>query len=159
MNLTKIVVMQRVHSFLCTLLFIAISLASAAQSLDFFINALVPPNYSECAAILYNGNMLVDEYSPKGKCKLEEKNRKGVLSVATVKSSDEGTTPAKNIPFKVAIKNGRTNTIWMYSEKALQEVQLEDILKKCEPGDRIILMTVDQRYSLPHPEIELNWGC
>ncbi|MCO6493834.1 MAG: hypothetical protein J5I98_35770 [Phaeodactylibacter sp.] len=152
--------MQHVHSFLCTLLFIAVSLSSGAQSLDFFINALVPPNYSECAAILYNGNILVDEYSPTGKCKLDEKSTKGVLSVATVKSSDKGcAAPARNIAFKVAIKNGRTNTIWMYSEKALWEAQLEDILKKCEPGDRIILMTVDQRYSLPHPEIELNWGC
>ena len=47
----------------------------------------------------------------------------------------------------------------MYSEKALLEVQLEDVLKKCERGDRIIFMTVDQKYSLPHHEIELNLGC
>ena len=116
------------------------------------------PNYKDCAAILYKGNLLVNEYSPRGKCKLEE-GMSGTLTVATVNLSDGGGAPIKNIGFKVAIKNGRTHTIWMYSEKTLQEVQLEDILKKCERGDRILFMTVDQKYSLPHNEIELNSGC
>ena len=153
--------MQPAKLFFSTLLFISISLSSGTQSsMDVFFSALPYPNYKECAAILYKGKLLVDEYSPKGKCKLEQ-GMKGTLSVATITSSDSDNTPvpAKNIAFRVAIKNGRTNTIWMYSEKNLLEVQLEDILKKCEKGDRIIFMTVDQQYSLPHHEIELNSGC
>ena len=151
--------MQPAKLFFSTLLFISISLSSGTQSsMDVFFSALPYPNYKECAAILYKGNLLVNEYSPRGICKLEE-GMTGTLTVATVKLSDSGGIPVKNIAFKVAIKNARTNTIWMYSEKALLEVQLEDILKKCEKGDRIIFMTVDQQYSLPHHEIELNSGC
>ena len=84
---------------------------------------------------------------------------KGAISVATVSLSEDGGTPVKNISFRVAIKNERTNTMYMYSEKTFQEVQLEDILKSCEIGDKIIIMTVDQKYSLPHHVIDVKWGC
>lgn len=157
--------MKTVKLFFSTLLLASISLSSSAQTIDFFASIFYTPfstpKYSDCAAILYKGNLLVDEYSPKGICKIEE-DMKGTLTVATIKSSDDGITPFRNIAFKVAIKNDRTNTIWLYSSKAFQEVELEDILKKCEYGDRIILMPVGQRYSLPHHEIEVAWknrGC
>ena len=152
--------MQIAKLFFSTLLFLCISLSSQAQ-----LSATLPfldfrpvSNYNDCAAILFNGKMLADEYSPEGKCKLGA-DMKGILTVAEVKLPATCNAQAKSIAFKVAIKNKRANTIWMYSEKALQEVQLEDILKKCEPGDRIIFMTVDQRYSLPHHEVEVVWGC
>ncbi|MCO6477682.1 MAG: hypothetical protein J5I94_13710 [Phaeodactylibacter sp.] len=152
--------MQTANLFFSTLLFICISLSSGAQSLGLFPFLDIRPatNYHDCAAIFFEGEMLADEYSPEGKCKLEA-GRKGTLTVATVNLSGSAVVPVENIAFKVAIKNNRTNTIWMYSEKASQEVQLEDILKKCEPGDRIIIMTVDQRYSLPHHEVEVAGGC
>lgn len=126
--------------------------------MDAFSSTFPSLRYNNCAAILYKGKLLVDEYSPDGRCKLEE-GMKGTLTVATVKLTDKGGTPMKNISFKVAIKNGRTNTLWMYSDEALESVQLEDILKKCERGDSIIFMTVNQTFSLPHHEIEFNWGC
>ena len=154
--------MRTANLFFATLFLVSISLSSRAQAVDFFSTVFYAPfaiaNYSDCAAILYKGNLLVNEYSPEGKCKVEM-GMEGTLTVATVQLSGAGGTPVKTIGFKVAIKNDRTNTLWMYSEKTLREVPLEDILKKCEKGDRIIFMTVDQRYSLPHHEIELIWGC
>lgn len=152
--------MQTANFFFSTLLFICISLSSGAQSLGLlpFLDMRPAPNYNDCAAIFFNGKMLADEYSPEGKCKLGE-GMKGTLTVGTVQLSDGDYIPVKNIAFKAAVRNSRTNTLWMYSEETLQEVQLEDILKKCESGDRIIIMTVDQRYSLPHHEIEVAWGC
>ena len=150
--------MQVLNYVITTLLFISISLPNGAQSFDFLSSPPSYSNYKECAAILYNGKALVEDYSPRGKCKLEE-GMKGKLSVSTVELTANRTTPVKKIGFKVAIKNDRTNTLWMYSEKELMEVQLEDILKKCEKGDRIIFMTVDQKISLPHHEIEILSGC
>jgi len=157
--------MQAINLFFSTLLFISVSLSSGAQSAGLFSFNLfsstlceVNHNYNDCAAILYKGKLLVDEYSPRGVCKLEQ-GMTGTLTVATVTLSDDGGAPVKNIGFKVAIKNDRTNTLWMYADKTLQEVQVEDILKKCEKGDRIIFMTVDQKFSLPHHEIDVSWGC
>ncbi len=114
-------------------------------------------NYSDCAAILYNGKMLVDEYSPRGICKLEA-GMEGKLTVATVMLNEEGGVPIQNLGFKVAIKNDRTNTIWMFSEDTRYEVELKEILKKCEKDDKIILITVDQKYSLTHHEIVVMPG-
>lgn len=152
--------MQTAKLFFSSLLFICFSLTSGAQSAALwpFLDVRPAPNYRDCTAIFFNGKMLANEYSPEGKCKLEQ-GMKGALTVATVKLSGKKGSPSTNIPFRVAVKNSRTNTLWMYSETALQRVQLEDILKKCEPGDRIIILTVDQRYSLPHHEIEVAGGC
>ncbi len=150
--------MQVITLFFSTLVFITISLSSSAQSMDLFPAPVVSPYYNNCAAILFKGKMLVNEYTPKGRCNLE-RGMKGKLTVAAVNLTDEGATPIKNIGFKVAIRNQRTNTLWMYSDEAVEAVQLEEVLEKCEKGDRIIIMTVDRNYSLPHHEISLDGGC
>ena len=122
-------------------------------------NAMQENNYHDCTAILLNGKILVNEYSPRGFCKLEPK-AKGTISVATVSLDDDGARPTnKKIGFRVAIRNERTNTLWMYSPEVLFEVDLKGILNRCEFNDKIIIMTVDQQYSLPHHEIEVYDGC
>ena len=113
--------------------------------------------YNDCAAILYKGDMLVDEYSPRGVCKLES-GMKGMISVATVELTDKGGTPKINVGFMVAIENERTKTKYMYSNQVYQEIDLEDILKKCEAGDKIIIMTTDQKYALTHNVIDIKWN-
>lgn len=155
--------MQKVKLIFAALLLMSITLSSAAQSMEVFNPLLFPPfipppKYTDCAAILFNGKVLVNDYSPEGICKLED-IRHGTISVATVDLSDDSKTPIKNIGFKVAIQNHRTNTLSMYSDETFQEVRLEHIIEKCEMGDHIIIMTVDQKYSLPHHEIEIRWGC
>ncbi len=64
-----------------------------------------------------------------------------------------------HLSFRNDIRNKKTNTLWMYSKAPLKEVMLEDILKECKEGDKIIFLTEDKRYSLPHNEIELVFGC
>jgi hypothetical protein len=40
-----------------------------------------------------------------------------------------------------------------YSNKTYQEVDIKPLLAKCKPGDAIVLLTLDDRYALPHNEI------
>jgi hypothetical protein len=147
------------------ILFIPVLLAfgfigQAQPSVQGFINnvPLTGETFTDCAAIIYKGEMLVDEYSPRGECKLNEGMR-GVITVSAVELNEEGGRPVKNIPFKIAIKNGKTNTQWMFSDKTFNKVFLEDILKECNTGDKIIIITTDQKYALPHNEIEILDGC
>ena len=109
--------MKVVKFIFAVLLLMSITLSSSAQSQQVFNPLLFPPfipppKYTDCAAILFNGKVLVNDYSPEGTCKLED-IRHGTLSVATVNLSEDSKTPAKNIGFKVAIKNHRTNTLSM----------------------------------------------
>ena len=153
--------MQAVNLIITIFLFVSASLSTGAQSLDLFSPHLPDfgENYKECAAIIFDGNLLVDKYTPEGKCELKPR-KEGTIAVSTVDLSNLRGTPGKRIGFRVAIKNGRTKTMWMYSEKTLYSIEMKDIIKKCEPGDNIVIMTVDQQYSLPHNEIELIWdGC
>ena len=132
---------------------------STAQSQSNFVEmASMSPSYSDCAAIFYKGQMLVDQYSPEGKCKIEQ-GMKGPLTLSAVKLGESMAIPTKTLSFQVAIRNTRTNTLWMYMADPVKEIQLEDILKECERGDRIILLPTNNRYALPHHEIELVWGC
>jgi hypothetical protein len=156
--------MQLLNLIFATMLFVSASVSSGAQSQSsnifsplIFTTHTPAETFNDCAAILYNDRVLVDSYSPEGKCKLEM-GMKGLISVAAVHLTGCQQVGQK-IDFRVAIKNDRTNTLWMYSEETFSELLLEDVLKKCERGDRIIIMTVDQKYSLPHHEIELVWGC
>lgn len=115
-------------------------------------------DYSVCAAILYKGNVLVDDYSPKGRCFLE-KGMTGKLSISTVSLSETATIPQKTLKFHVAIKNKDTNTLFMITKEAILEIELEDILKQCKRGDIIVFLTVDKQYSLTHHEIDVITGC
>ncbi len=115
-------------------------------------------DYSDCAAIFYNGEMLVNEYSPDGKCQLGA-GMKGKLTLSAVTLTESSATPTTVLPFRVAIKHSDSNTLWMFTESAVKEVMLEDIVKECKKGDKIIILTAYKKYSLSHHEIELTWGC
>ncbi len=115
-------------------------------------------DYSDCAAILYNGKMLVDEYSPQGKCKVNV-GMKGKLNLYTVTLSDKGGTPKRKLKFHVAILNKNTNNMWMYTKSAVEEIMLEDVLNECKKDDKIIILNVDKSIALTHHEIEVLRGC
>lgn len=114
--------------------------------------------FSNCAAAFLNNKMLVNDYSPNGRCIVEE-GSKGKLMVSTVNLSFESVEPFKSAGFKVAIKNEETGTLWLFSEETYREIEVEKILAKCQKGDKIVLLTVDNEFSLPHNEIAINWGC
>ena len=114
--------------------------------------------FSNCAAIFLNDKMLVDEYSPRGEIRISP-DSDGKIYVSTVNFSLDLLTPYKSIGFKVAIRNKKTNTLWMYSDETYAQINLKSILSKCEVGDEIVLLTVDKEYSLSHNTIKIDWGC
>ncbi|HAD14737.1 MAG TPA: hypothetical protein DCF33_20105 [Saprospirales bacterium] len=108
--------------------------------------------FSQCTAAFLNKKMVVDEYSPTGKCSLPQ-NATGTLTVCTADLSPERSVPLEKIRFKIALKKQQANTLIMFSEMTYKEVNIEKVLTQCQPGDNIVLMTLDNRYSLPHHEI------
>lgn len=149
---------QKSFSLLLTCFAFAAGLSAQASVNTPVCMSKSPAPFSDCAAIFYKGQMLVNDYSPDGKCKLEN-NMKGRLTLSTVHLSPIGATPTKNIGFMVSIIDNETGTSWLFSDKILREVELEDILMQCRNGDKIQFLTVDKTISLPHNEIEVVWGC
>lgn len=108
--------------------------------------------FSSCTAAFLDKKMIVDEYSPTGKCVLSQKAT-GMLTVCTADLNENGGTAVEKIKFKVAIRNGNSKTLIMFSEKTYEEIHLSAVLKKCQKGDAIVLITLNDQYALPHNEI------
>ncbi|MDB4438771.1 hypothetical protein N9176_00835 [bacterium] len=144
-------------NYLKVVCFLLLAGSSHAQILSLNLNDGARP-YSNCAAVLYNGEMLVSEYSIYGECKLEQ-GQKGILSESTIKLTAYDRKPIMPIEFKVAVKNEGTNTIRMFDNKIYTQIPLEKVLEGLIPGDNIILMTTEKEYVLMHNEIKITWGC
>lgn len=137
----------RFLTVLSLFLFIALGSASAQDAKP----------YSDCAAIYIGDDMLVSEYSPQGKCTLASKTT-GLLTVSTVSLSDEGSTRTLAIPFRVAIRHGETGTVYLlHQNDSVNSIKIKDVLAECQPGDDVLILTDDNRYSLPHNEISVQW--
>jgi hypothetical protein len=108
--------------------------------------------FTNCTAAFLDNKMIVDDYSPSGKCVLSATS-KGLISVATVQLSAESSLPEDRLSFMVAIRDGNTHTLMMYSRKVYKEVEISDILARCQKGDAIVLLTMDDEYAMPHNEI------
>ncbi len=108
--------------------------------------------FTQCSAAFLNTQMVVDEYSPKGQCRLALQST-GELTVQTVALSPTESKALTAIPFKVAIRDGATNTLTLYSSTNVFKVDVKDVLKRCRKGDSLVLLTVSDQYSLPHNEI------
>lgn len=115
-------------------------------------------SYSDCAVILYNGKMLVDKYSPEGKCRLKA-DMKGTISVSNVDLTGDSVRTKDKLKFFVAIKNIETNTLFLMTKTSVQEIKYEDVLKQCSPGDVIVILTDNKKYNLTHNEINIMWKC
>lgn len=111
--------------------------------------------YNDCAAIFYNGEMLVNEFSPKGQCNLSS-DADGKLSLHTVSLNEEGGTPTKDLKFYVAIRHIETNTLRLYSPKLYSEIKLKALNKTLGEGENIVILTDDPAYNLIHNEIYFN---
>ncbi len=126
---------------LFTFLFAAI--ACAGQDQDKFTN---------CTAAFLNDKLVVDEYSIWGRCVLSPE-AKGKLTVATAYLDGESSKPTGYLPFMIAIRDGNTKTLMMFSDKVYKEIPVDDVLKKCRQGDYIVLMTMSDEFAMPHNEI------
>lgn len=127
-------------------LFFVLSLVFLADA------ALAQEPFTQCTAAFLNKKMVVDEYTTTGKCSLPIKAT-GALTVCTADLSPERSIPLEKIRFKIALKKKQANTLIMFSDVTYKEVNIEKVLAQCQPGDKIVLMTLDNRYSLPHHEI------
>lgn len=108
--------------------------------------------FNNCAAAFLDGKIVVDEYSPTGKCSLAA-NATGELTVCTADLSPTSSILVDKIKFRIAVRDANTKTLWMYSGDTFTKVNIRKVLDKCKKGDHIVLLTVDNRYALPHNEI------
>ncbi|TAE32613.1 MAG: hypothetical protein EAZ91_04705 [Cytophagales bacterium] len=107
---------------------------------------------TDCVAAFVDAKMVVDEYSPRGQCRLPDTTT-GELAVYTVDLSPTASIPQEKIDFQVGIRDKATGTITMFSRKKYRQVPVQTVLAKCQKGDRIVLMAVGKQYALPHNEI------
>lgn len=119
------------------------------------LSALGQERFTNCAAAFIDQRMVVDEYTPDGKCKISAAAT-GQLTVQTADLSPERSVPTGKIEFRIAIRDGHTKTLLSFSDQVYQQIDVRQVLDKCRPGDTIVLMTVKDRYSLPHHEISVE---
>ncbi len=109
-------------------------------------------SFANCTAAFLNNKIVVDEYSPQGKCVLAA-DATGLLTVCTADLSPNSSVAVDKITFKVAIRDQNTKTLVMYSNEDFQQVEVQKLLAKCRKGDHIVLLTLNEQYALPHNEI------
>lgn len=132
-----------------------------AQSIDEMaipFGAEISKNYQNCAAIFFNDKLLVNHFSPNGECRIT-RDQKGELKVSTVKISDDNVEQIKDIPFRVAIKNIETNTMYLLHTEDVMTADFQEILQYCETNDQLVILTRSQLYNLTYHNIIIDWGC
>lgn len=113
-------------------------------------------DFSSCAAAFLNQKLIVDEYTTSGKCVVDA-GTKGELTVQSAElTSAQTAKPGVKIPFKIAIRDGNSKTLLLFSEKTYQSINIQEVLKQCKKGDSIVLITMERAWALPHSEILVN---
>ncbi len=106
-----------------------------------------------CSVILLNNAWLVKSYNKDEKITIT-KRATGSLSVHETGDVNERSFKKELIPFKIAIQRNADDTIVMFSDRKYTEMAIDEVLKKCEVGDSIMIMLLDDApYSLPHHTI------
>lgn len=111
--------------------------------------------FSNCSAVFIDNRIVVDDYSPTGKCALTQ-DAQGTLSVAQATYENNQWHQTAAIDFMVAIRDKNTKTLTMFSKEVYQKVDIKNVLSKCNKGDAIVLLTLKDSYALPHNEIEIH---
>ncbi len=137
-------------------LLLGIALQANAQSLDFFGLKKKPTYHNHFAVILYDGKPIVKEGD--GPLTLDFGNR-GILSVATINRTTKEVLPTEPIGFKVGVRDYKSNTRWMYSEKTFYELDLNKLIINAEMGYELFFMVVDRKYSLSRNAVLVMDGC
>lgn len=111
--------------------------------------------FTNCTAAFLDDRIVVDAYTPEGRCIIAE-NATGMLTVWTADLSPTQSIAKDKVRFMIAIRDKNTGTLVMYSEDVYKKIDIRKVLAKCQKGDRIVLLTLDREYALPHNEILLN---
>jgi hypothetical protein len=117
-----------------------------------FTESLGQRPFSNCAAAFLNKKMIVENYDKSTTAKIA-KNAKGEFSVGTVSLSTTESKLTGNIKFSLAIKDGNTGTLLLFTPTKISKIDVQKILSKCKVGDCIIVLTTKNEYVLPHNEI------
>lgn len=108
--------------------------------------------FNNCSAVFLNQKLVVDDYSPTGKCVVKSTDT-GQLTVSTATYDNDKWLAGEKISFKITLRDGRTKTMLSYSDATYQTVDIQKILEKCQKGDYILISIVKDAYALPHNEI------
>ncbi len=111
--------------------------------------------FQQCAAAFLGSGMIVNEYTPAGQCRVSL-NATGNLTVQTVDLGRDYAKAVEPVPFRIAIRDKDTKTLWSFSGDAVKTINIEKVLTRCKKGDTILLMTTDETYALPHNEIQIR---
>ncbi|CCH51914.1 hypothetical protein BN8_00872 [Fibrisoma limi BUZ 3] len=133
--------MKRTHWLTFTIALSAVSILSFGQSTT-----------QSCTAAFLGNRMVVNEYSTTGKCVVPATST-GELSVQTVALSPKSVKALGKVPFKVAIRDKATKKLVPFSANQYRQVNIRNVLAKCQKGDHIVLMAIGNQYALPHNEI------
>ncbi|MDX2069391.1 MAG: hypothetical protein SFV55_13275 [Haliscomenobacter sp.] len=110
-------------------------------------------DFNNCTAVLLNDKMVVNEYTPTGKCELAI-DAKGAFTVQPVSLQDNGVViPQGKRPFKIAIRDFNTKTMTLFSDQTYTEIEVSKVLSQCRKGDHIVFITLDRNLALPHNEV------
>lgn len=108
--------------------------------------------FTNCTAAFLNGRLVVNEYSPEGKCMIDS-TAQGMLTVSPATYENNEWKASYPAEFMVAIRDKNTGTLCMFSDKKFKKLDIRKVLAKCRKGDRIVLLTMDEHLALPHNEI------
>ncbi|MEM6343586.1 MAG: hypothetical protein AAF927_06880 [Bacteroidota bacterium] len=119
-----------------------------------FVNLiLAQSDFSNCAAVYLNDNMVITEYSPKGISKVSLSD-KGSLQLRVVTAPDgnwrvSGSAQA----FRVAIRDQKTGTLVMFGDKTYRRLEISEVLRKCKAGDHILILSTNRELGITGAEI------
>lgn len=120
-------------------------------------NSFGQEKFSNCSAVFLNDQMVVEEYANTAQARIS-KDAAGWISAGSLNLGDVSKGEKKfeitdKFEFGIAIKDGKTGTIILFSPKQYKRVEAKKVLAKCKKGDAIIIMTTDNTFALPHNEI------
>lgn len=108
--------------------------------------------FNNCSAVFLNQKLVVDDYSPTGKCVVKSTDT-GQLTVSTATFENDKWLAGEKIDFKITVRDGRTKTMLSFSNETYHTIDIKKVLAKCQKGDYILISIVKDEYALPHNEI------
>lgn len=109
-------------------------------------------HFNSCSAAFLDNKLVVNEYTPTGKCILSQ-TAKGTLTVAEATYKNKQWHQTAPVEFMVAIRDKDTHTLTTFSKEIYRSLDIQNVMKLCRKGDRIVLLTTSTKYALPHNEI------
>ena len=114
---------------------------------------LAQSDFSNCAAVYLDNDMIITEYGPKGVSKVSLSDE-GSLQLRVV-IAPEGTWRVSGSAqeFRVAIRDKKTGTLVMYGDKTYRRLEISEVLAKCNSGDHLLILSTNRELGITGAEI------